>query len=236
MTNHRLSILHRPKRPSAALKNIEHADQEFQKEQVCAPCFLRFSQRKALAPTAHHSKSGKGHTWLAVCDCQQLKTAFCILGAYPPAQTGQTISAHDQGMNFRVPHFVDGDYSRKLFAYITPLWHKQQKHTKSSAAWSCTDRQAVKAKLHHTPSQAVDIHVHLNGHFPSQLWPTLHLWLILHMLMLHMLTTTSLFAIQDRHPRANCIDLSRFCLLSTRSVDHSILCPRASRGPTHTQP
>ncbi|DBB07001.1 hypothetical protein WJX77_001819 [Trebouxia sp. C0004] len=33
LTNHRLSILHRPKRPSAALKNVEHADQEFQKEQ-----------------------------------------------------------------------------------------------------------------------------------------------------------------------------------------------------------
>ncbi|DBA70094.1 hypothetical protein WJX79_005236 [Trebouxia sp. C0005] len=33
ITNHRLSILHRPKRPSAAQKNVEHADQEFQKEQ-----------------------------------------------------------------------------------------------------------------------------------------------------------------------------------------------------------
>ena len=35
ITNHRLSILHRPKRPSAAQKNLEHADVEFQKEQVC---------------------------------------------------------------------------------------------------------------------------------------------------------------------------------------------------------
>ena len=35
ITNHRLSILHRPKRPLAAQKNVEHADQEFQKEQVC---------------------------------------------------------------------------------------------------------------------------------------------------------------------------------------------------------
>ena len=34
ITNHRLSILHRPKRPLAAQKNVEHADQEFQKEQV----------------------------------------------------------------------------------------------------------------------------------------------------------------------------------------------------------
>ncbi|KAL3151103.1 hypothetical protein ABBQ38_012970 [Trebouxia sp. C0009 RCD-2024] len=33
ITNHRLSILHRPKRPSAAQKNLEHADLEFQKEQ-----------------------------------------------------------------------------------------------------------------------------------------------------------------------------------------------------------
>lgn len=35
ITNHRLSILHRPTRPSAAQKNLEHADVEFQKEQVC---------------------------------------------------------------------------------------------------------------------------------------------------------------------------------------------------------
>ena len=34
ITNHRLSILHRPKRPSAAQKNLEHADVEYQKEQV----------------------------------------------------------------------------------------------------------------------------------------------------------------------------------------------------------
>ena len=63
ITNHRLSILHRPKRPLAAQKNVEHADQEFQKEQVIVqslrPCFCFAASLNApayLLPLQHLSR------------------------------------------------------------------------------------------------------------------------------------------------------------------------------------
>ena len=49
ITSHRLSILHRPKKPTSAIKNAENAEVEYEREQVGTPDAVWNSREQILS-------------------------------------------------------------------------------------------------------------------------------------------------------------------------------------------